>query len=699
MIRVFSNQRGSALFASLILTAAIAIAGAITYVLPQSAYTATPDQPSMVAAAAAAPQATHTQCYPGTWVQVKSDGSSITDVCYGAPSNNSMDECRTNQGCIDHASHGTWALSMGASMATAQEKEGLNILIASMERNHTEEIQCVCSGGARAWRAVTSGMCSKMTLQDFAQKKRCIMTMNLPDGKKINCAVDNGQVHGLTSADDASCKNAGPPKQGGGTGDATTPSPTTDPCAAFSGAAHDQCVKQQQTCTGGTAVGCQSESPAPDTSKQPTRVPDGTTCDPACTGTQVCISGTCVNSGIQPTNTPTQTQTGCPSGTYGIYPNCQITQTQGYQGQMGGLSQMPQQQAPQQQVQQQQPYTYNCPSYAQNTYSQQSYQCAQNINQYNQLWYTARNDYASQVNQYNSCMSQQTSQCPAQCQQPYQPQIQMCQNTQSAPYGVGSDGNSCAMPPAQPDASECSNGYWKAQSQTGNGCTTGWQCVSNNACQSSPAQPDATTCTSGVWQPIYQPGNTNSSCVSGWQCVTNVPAKVAASLSCAGPSNSTYISPGQTLTLGWSCQGSDSSTGYGFDTSGQTHGTTTITQVLPPNGQTLATYTLSCHNSSTGNSAGAQCSVNIISPKIVLSAVPGAVAAGGSSSIGWITTNMNACTISSPDLPDFTSENADNTSINGGLQTPALTSATHFLLTCTSLSGGTSTASTTVTVQ
>jgi hypothetical protein len=64
-----------------------------------------------------------------------------------------------------------------------------------------------------------------------------------------------------------------------------------------------------------------------------------------------------------------------------------------------------------------------------------------------------------------------------------------------------------------------------------------------------------------------------------------------------------------------------------------------------------------------------------------------------------VTTSMKACTISSPEFPDFTAANANNTSINGGLQTPALSSTSHFVLTCTTLGNQTSIATTTVTVQ
>lgn len=691
-----TRARGSAVLATLILAAASVVAGSIVYVFHNDQVLSSLI-PSAEAATTEMPQATHAKCDPGTWITISgsSYGTPSVITCFYHPSDSSMDDCSSNSGCtkiqraVDIESQRGLAETFGFG-------DIVDKVLKTLKASHSDRLVCECSNGARAWRVSSFELCAKMSLTDFVKKNRCIETMNLPDGKSINCVIDNGQVHGLTSSDEASCTHAGPPKVSSGP-DRTPQGGVADPCAVMTDpTAHQDCVKQQQSCTGGTAVGCQPENPTPDTPKQTTRVPDGTSCDPACTGSQVCVGKSCVDSSTQTTYPPTQTQTqiSCPDGTYGAYPNCQTIQTQGIQGQTGGLTQSPYQ--PTQQQQQNQIY---CPvSSMQNTYIQQSYPCAQNVNQYTQLQQTAQNDYINQVNQYNSCVSQQTSQCPSQCQQPYQQQIQMCQNTQSSPYGIGNDGNPCQMPPAQPDASQCTNGYWQRQSQTGNGCTTGWQCVSNNSCQSSPSQPDASGCTSGVWQPLYQPGNSNA-CVSGWQCTTNAQAHVAASLSCLGPNNTNSIAPGQALTLAWTCQGADSATIDGFSTGNQVSGTTTIVQAVPPSGNSLATYTLSCANSTTGNTAGAQCAVNIVNPKIVLAAVPGSVSAGSTSSIGWVTTGMQACTISSPNLPDFTAANANNTNTNGAVVTPSLSSTVPFMLTCTSLDGQTVVASTTVTVR
>jgi hypothetical protein len=63
------------------------------------------------------------------------------------------------------------------------------------------------------------------------------------------------------------------------------------------------------------------------------------------------------------------------------------------------------------------------------------------------------------------------------------------------------------------------------------------------------------------------------------------------------------------------------------------------------------------------------------------------------STIGWVTTGMQSCVISSPDLPTWSDSQASITSVAGAVASPALTADTKFVLTCTTL-GGTEASST-----
>jgi hypothetical protein len=74
------------------------------------------------------------------------------------------------------------------------------------------------------------------------------------------------------------------------------------------------------------------------------------------------------------------------------------------------------------------------------------------------------------------------------------------------------------------------------------------------------------------------------------------------------------------------------------------------------------------------------------------------VKSGESSTIGWLTSGMQKCVVSSPDMPDFTAANASNTSVNGMATTSPLTDPARILLTCTTIGGATKSATTTVSV-
>jgi hypothetical protein len=80
----------------------------------------------------------------------------------------------------------------------------------------------------------------------------------------------------------------------------------------------------------------------------------------------------------------------------------------------------------------------------------------------------------------------------------------------------------------------------------------------------------------------------------------------------------------------------------------------------------------------------------ITNPKIVKS--------GDSALIGWVTAGMQSCVVSSPDDHDFTGRNANNTSPSGAATTSPITATSNYRLDCTTLAGGTKTATTTVSI-
>lgn len=247
------------------------------------------------------------------------------------------------------------------------------------------------------------------------------------------------------------------------------------------------------------------------------------------------------------------------------------------------------------------------------------------------------------------CQTQPMQQCQYGCDQTG---TQCAQ--QPAPYGRGTDGQPCPQPPAKPDASQCSAGVWQALSSTNNGCTTGWKCSTSD----SPAAKTPT-----------------------------------ATLACA-PQVADVNTP---LSITYSCSaGTVTATGFTLPDN-QLSGTITTQIAAPPTGSNLITYGITCTNQ--GLTAGAQCNVQVARPSIVLVANPKVVASGQSSAVGWVTSGMRACTISSPDMPDFTAANANNASINGIVTTSPITTTVNVILSCTTLGGATRSASTTVSVN
>jgi hypothetical protein len=249
--------------------------------------------------------------------------------------------------------------------------------------------------------------------------------------------------------------------------------------------------------------------------------------------------------------------------------------------------------------------------------------------------------------QSNSCATQQQAQ------------------QQQAPFGQGNNGQACMQPPQQPDPAQCTSGSWRPVSSTGNGCTTGWQCVPSSSTGSG-AGTGAGTGTSGT-TPIAQ-------------------------LSCQ-PKNADV---GMTIGFSFSCGNATGSSGTGFSTGGLVSGTSSAVVAPPPASNNIATYTLTCIN--LGVTASEQCQVQVTKPGIVMVVNPQKVASGENATVGWVTSGMKSCVISSPDQNDFTQRNAGNFSVNGAATTSPITGSARFNLNCETMGGDTRSASTSVMV-
>ncbi len=266
---------------------------------------------------------------------------------------------------------------------------------------------------------------------------------------------------------------------------------------------------------------------------------------------------------------------------------------------------------------------------------------------------TDPNAYAQQQQQYQQALLQYNFQL-----QQYQYQQNVAQYQSQLNGGLGAP-----TPPMPVQPTPCTP-------STGNQCTA-------NAPTPNPAN-----CTTG-WQPVY-----SGACITNWTCPSG-PSTPTATLAC----DTDLADVGQTIGFTYSCS-SGLATSTSFKVTTQPDGTATTTVKNPPAGTNTATYTLACTDN--GRTGGANCSVQINRPSIILVANPKTVAASSTSQISWLTTGMDSCVISSPDLPGFTDLNSSNTSVTGTATTPPLTSAARFTLDCTTLAGGTRSASTTV---
>jgi hypothetical protein len=213
---------------------------------------------------------------------------------------------------------------------------------------------------------------------------------------------------------------------------------------------------------------------------------------------------------------------------------------------------------------------------------------------------------------------------------------------------------------------------------------------SSNTCAAAPAQP-TTACPSGTTlRPVTSQGSNGATCTTGWQCAASNATTPTAQLSCQPQ----VADVGMSVSISYGCTNAVSSTGSGFFTNGATSGSTTTVITAPPTGVTKATFGITCINQNL--SGQASCDVQVSRPSIVLVANPKVVATSTASTVGWVTSGMSSCVVSSPQQADFTAANAGNTSVNGMATTSPITQDTDILLHCVTLGGGTRDATTTI---
>ena len=227
------------------------------------------------------------------------------------------------------------------------------------------------------------------------------------------------------------------------------------------------------------------------------------------------------------------------------------------------------------------------------------------------------------------------------------------QQQQNAPYGRGTDGAACYQPPVKPLDSSCTIGTWQSTSLAHNGCVTGWQCVPGSA--GSGGQPSAT-------------------------------------LSCQPQ----IADVGMTISFSYACSNATGSSGSGFNTQNALSGSTTTIIATPPAGANTASYGITCINGT--QTASQQCSIQLNKPWISLVAIPSVVAKNGSSAIGWVTGGLKSCALSIMNA-SATSSSPTAVDVSGVNTLFSIATTTSISLTCQTLSGGMSQATSSIIIQ
>lgn len=196
--------------------------------------------------------------------------------------------------------------------------------------------------------------------------------------------------------------------------------------------------------------------------------------------------------------------------------------------------------------------------------------------------------------------------------------------------------------------------------------------------------------------------NAQTGQVLSGQCSTRVVVGGTGTSTGSDPKAQIACSPqdadvGMSVAVSFSCLNSNTSSGSGFSTNNQLSGSATPVVTAPSIGSNSVTYGLTC--SKEGKTDSAQCTVKVNKTAIVLVANPKNVKTGAEVNVGWVTSGMQSCTVSSPQLSGFTSDNAGDTRVSGIARTSPLTSDATFVLTCTSRSGATKTAEAKVVVS
>ncbi|MDP3645634.1 MAG: hypothetical protein Q8R25_00920 [bacterium] len=328
---------------------------------------------------------------------------------------------------------------------------------------------------------------------------------------------------------------------------------------------------------------------------------------------------------------------------------------------------------------------------------QQQIACATNQDQYRQQ----QEQYNQQIQQYQYQLQQYQYQQQQQQQQYQQYQQQQQQQYSGGGYRIVSTDPMIVVPVnsgGYQNYGGYNPGYTQQQPPPPPPQQPPQPCYNNQSpqqCSYSPQQPNQSACTSGSWKPT----TSGNGCVSGWQCVPSGANGTGGGTAGTQPAAAISCQPkiadvGMTLAISFSCSNATGSKGSGFDTGNALSGSATTTIQKPPAGTNTATYTLTCSNGSVA--AGAQCAIQIGKPNIVFVPNPPKVHSGESSTLGWITSGMLACVVSSPDRSDFTAQNAGTTNPNGVATASNITANTRFFLNCQTAGGGTANASTTV---
>lgn len=217
---------------------------------------------------------------------------------------------------------------------------------------------------------------------------------------------------------------------------------------------------------------------------------------------------------------------------------------------------------------------------------------------------------------------------------------------------------------------------------------------------------NATSCTaSGGW--------TGSKATSGTENSAALTANASFTLTCSGTGGSGSASVSVTVTapvlptvtltatppsvttgsstnLTWMSTNATTCTASGGWTGTKATSGSEVSAALVAN----TSFTLSCTGAGGTASASASVTVTLPLPQIALSANPTTIAAGGSSTLSWITQNANSCTASAtPANAGWSGARATS----GSQSTGALNATTSFTLSCTG-AGGTAQQTTTVAV-